>query len=277
MSNLMDKTKHFLDIATYQENPQKAENVQLTESEALSRIGASKEFLTRAFGGGSKATTVELNENVVSYMNRFKQGKNLNEEESPVVYSGKANTGVVYTITKKSESDFVVSFKRPNGGTAELATYPTYNGAMFMLQSQVPSLIADSQFDTTVGVSKSEAEPETYASIDSLHESCDSDCPIKVGDTVETIKMGKQRGKVEKVVPQGGNLVKVYHRHENGKLYASDISNLKRIDEAAEQALNNAVEHILEQINVQSIEQLTEETRQEVLSIASEIAPYIER
>lgn len=217
MSTLLSKTKQFLDVATYQENPEKAEPERLTEEEIHSRIESSNEFLTRAFGPPKKKQTVEINESYSSYLNRFKQGKVLAEDFSEVVYSGKANTGVQYTITKKSDSDFVVSFKRPNGGSADLATYPTLNGALYMLQSQVPSLIADAQHDTTIGASKDSVAPIDFASFD-----------------------------------------------QNG---------VNKVEESAE--LNNAVAHILEQINVESLDMLNEDTRQEILSIASEIAPYI--
>lgn len=54
---------------------------------------------------------------------------------------------------------------------------------------------------------------------------------IAVGDTVQTIMQGQQKGTVEKIEKTNG-IVKVYHRHENGNLYASSPSNLRIINEA---------------------------------------------
>lgn len=185
--NLLEQTKQFLDVATYQENPHGAIPAVMSQSEAEQRITESSEFLSRAFGTHTKNTTTKVvHSNAEKYLNRYSQGKQIE-----------------------------------------------------------------------------------------LHESCSGseECKFKIGDTVETIKGGQQRGKVVDVVKKNGN-VKVLHKHENGNTYSSYPSNLIAINEA-EESLNKAISHILEQINVESINQLNEDTRAELLSVASDIAPYI--
>lgn len=210
-NDLVSKVTAFLDVVTYKTNPTNPVPIVESVDVVTGRIEEAVGNLDKMTGYSKKEKHASVVSAVVNrHMNKFLQGR-VNESCEDCVYVGKSNTGVEYHIYKKSPNDYVVSFIRVNGGKAELATYPTFNGALFMLQSQVPSLTEiENHMSPVIGVDKTDTQPTDYASYDDLHESYDK-----------------------------------------------------------------AVSYVLSQINVSSIDQLNEATVNEVLSIASDIAPYL--
>lgn len=266
---LIEQTTRFLDVATYQKNPEDAQPIVESEEVINARISEAINSLDHMFG---YTPTTELpsqvNTTLDKELNKFSQGKTVGHNGT-VLYSGKANTGVTYYIEQRSPSDFTICFRRPKGANVDMETYSTFQAALYMLQSQVPSIIEIHNTESgTIGVTKDSVQPTDYASFDSLRESA-----ISVGDTVQTIKQGQQTGVVEKIETKNG-VTKVYHRHENGKLYVSPPSNLKVINKVDE-SVANAIKYILEQMRVDSMTQLDESVREEVLSIATDLAPHM--
>ena len=273
---LIEKTRNFLDVATYQENPLEAKPIIESPIIIESRIDNAVSHLDRMFGFNlHESTTKDVNSKVNKEIVKYSQGR-LTENccEGEVVYTGSAKTGVKYTISKKAHDDFLVSFERPNGGKAELASYSTAQGALYMLQSQVPSLEAiKDDISHSFGVEQDSVNPIETHSFDDLHENTSDQCNINVGDTVQTIKQGQQRGTVEKVEKKNG-ITKVYHRHEDGRLFVSHPTNLKIIKEEKSR-IDLIIDMVLEQIGVNSLDSLNENTQKEIISIATDLAPHI--
>ena len=275
-NKLIEKTKSFLDVATYQENPLAAKPIVESQIIVESRIDDAISHLDKMFGYHLHESDVtEIDSSINKELDKYAQGsitKNCCEGE--VLYVGSAKTGIKYTISQKAHDDFVVSFERPNGGKATLASYSTAQGALYMLQSQVPSLesIKD-DISHSFGVDKDSVNPIETHSFDDLHENTSDQCNINVGDTVQTIKQGQQLGTVEKVEKKNG-ITKVYHRHEDGRLFVSHPTNLKVINEDTS-PIGCAINMVLEQIGVNSLDSLNEEIQKEIISIATDLAPHI--
>lgn len=126
-----------------------------------------------------------------------------------------------------------------------------------------------------------------YSQGKTINESTNQDYEFQPGDVVQTIKQGQQLGTVEK-----NDGLKVYHRHENGRLYASGASNLKLIKKASDAqvtetttpeatqpvvvntpptSLQESINNILQQLNIESIDQLDESAQKELISIALDL------
>lgn len=76
-----------------------------------------------------------------------------------------------------------------------------------------------------------------YSQGKTINESTNQDYEFQPGDVVQTIKQGQQLGTVEK-----NDGLKVYHRHENGRLYASGASNLKLIKKASDNTVEESTQ-----------------------------------
>lgn len=210
-NKLVENTKRFLNIASHKElqveKTPKAEPKIVVEN----RLDQAVSCIDRMMGYSiieSKSEPI-ASEKIDKELKKFGQGR-IVEDTGEVIYIGKANTGVVYTITQKSHDDFLVSFERPNGGKADLATYSTAQGALYMLQAQVPSIVATKDDITIIPIVHS--EPIETHSFDDLHE---------------------------------------------------------------ETQLNKAINLILGEIGVSSLESLNEETKKEIISIATDLAQHI--
>jgi len=208
---LLESAKKFLDVATHRELP--PEGKPFVESPTIieSRIDSATSHLDRMFGYSlTESKKQDLPANIDRELSKFSQGRIVEECCDEILYIGKSNTGVTYKITKKSFNDFLVSFERPNGGKADLATYPTAQGALYMLQSQVPNIVAEKDDITITPIVH--ADPIDVHSFDDLHEGT---------------------------------------------------------------PLNKAINMILENIGIESIESLDEEKQKELISIATDLAPHI--
>lgn len=207
---LLESAKKFLNVATHTELPPEAKPFVESPSIVESRIDSAASHLDRMFGYSlHESKKQELPSKVDKELNKFSQGR-ITEECCEVLYVGKSKTGITYKITKKSFDDFQVSFERPNGGKADLASYPTAQGALYMLQAQVPNLVAEKDDITITPIVH--ADHIDVHSFDDLHE-----------DTT----------------------------------------------------LNKAINMILENIGVESIDSLDEEKQKELISIATDLAPHI--
>lgn len=208
---LLESAKKFLNLATHKELPLEAKPFVESPIIIESRIDSATSHLDRMFGHSlHEPKKQEIPTNVDKELSKFSQGR-INEECcGEVLYVGKSKTGVTYKISKKSFDDFQVSFERPNGGKADLASYPTAQGALYMLQAQVPNIVPEKDDITITPIVH--ADPIDVHSFDDLHE----DTP-----------------------------------------------------------LNKAINMILENIGVESLESLDEEKQKELISIATDLAPHI--
>lgn len=165
---LVDSAKKFLDVSTYREVPTQAKPFVEPRAIVESRIDDAISHLDKMSGYSIlESENGEIPSDVNSELSKFSQGKT-KDCCGEVVYTGTANTGVKYSITQKSATDFVVSFIRPNGGKADIATYPTAQGALYMLQAQVPNIIPEKDDITVTPIVDS--TPIDVHSFDSMHE-----------------------------------------------------------------------------------------------------------
>ena len=207
---LVDSTKKFLDVSSYREAPAPIKPFIEPRAIVEARIDGAISHLDKMFGYSiMESEHTEISANVNKELSKFSQG-NVKDCCGEVVYVGTANNGIKYSIIQKSANDFIVSFVRPNGGKADLATYPTAQGALYMLQAQVPSIIPEKDDITVTPIVDS--TPIDVHSFDSMQE---------------------------------------------------------------ETQLTKAIDMVLEQIGVSSLETLEEETQKEIISIATDLAPHI--
>ena len=207
---LVDSAKKFIDVSSYREAPTPAK--PFVEPRALieSRIDGAVSHLDKMFGYSLVESDVgEISSDVNKELSKFYQGST-SSASGEVVYRGTSNTGVKYFITQKSATDFVVSFERPNGGKADLATYTTAQGALYMLQAQVPNITAEVDDITVTPIADS--TPIEVSSFDSMHE---------------------------------------------------------------ETQISKAINMVLGNIGVASLDSLNEDTQKEIISIATDLAPHI--
>lgn len=148
--SLTEETLKFLDLATHKKHHEKP--VVLVESDEVvhSRIDDASSAINKIFGNPYHVAP---------------------EVDQSICYTGKCNQGNTYNIHRVNDDEWVVKFTKPSGKRGEFPPYPTFNGALYMLQAQVPSLVSIRN-DMEPVKSEEPQTPVDYVALDSLkHDS----------------------------------------------------------------------------------------------------------
>lgn len=226
---LVEQAMQFLDVATYQQNPKAPVQIEESEEVVTSRISEASRHLSKMFGNKMIPFHSEkINEEVNKHLVKFNQANLYEETDISVHDFSNMSHGDAYNRTQTDSSIKNGDVLKVKNGTAVMVdAWPIMvHGKSDAFHSFRQGVTLE-KFSGGKYAASAQKAHDVHNGINESVETTD----IKVGDTVQTIKQGQQIGKVEKIAKSGG-ILKVYHRHENGNLYASAPSNLKVINEA---------------------------------------------
>lgn len=284
-TKIVEESAKFLDIATYKTNPTEAIVHKFPESLVESMISGAVDTLDKM-----THTDVYTPEVVDKY-----EGS---------MFVGKGKDGTEYHIVKTGDKDFEVKFLKPNA-RGQIATYPTYQGAVQMLKAQVPNLIVLKD-----DLQKPEVQPEKpsgtmtfeemYGHKETLEESAAMSAhyavhlahakayqkltksgykPYSLGDgrlgaPAHILAHSDTGDKVKLKTFKNMSTGKVHHvvTDDQGNDLGDSLLK-KRMYESAE--LESSVSYVLEQLKIEELESLTEDKQDEVIAMAEELVPFI--
>jgi len=194
---------------------------------------------------------------VKSELNKFAQGKSA-ESPSVTLYKGKSNNNGIFYIDQ-DKNGYTIKKEGAKGAKVTVSSFTTFDSALYMLQSQVPSIIAlENKRQLFQDVSKEDVTPVDVISFDSLKESCD--------DWV----------KIHKTYGENKTAADALKRMQAAGWSAKDASKeLKSRGITETNQMNEAVIHILSKIGVSNLNMLEESKKEELIRLASDVHPYI--
>lgn len=248
---LTEQTSKFLDVATYQTNPEQPDDLTESAEVVANRISDASAHLSLMFGSHSKAAKAPaaINESVNRYLSQTKQ----NTKEAPKVF----NTGdKVQTIMQGQQEGTVEKVEVVNGITKVYHRHE--NGNLYasspsnlkMIKPVNESAYGDAKYDLG---KKTPAHIEEKKKAVSQHLSIIADLKTKMA---------------------AAQTDEEYDKHKSAHdLEVAKLANTQTYMKGG--IVECAIEKILDEMNVESLDQLDESTQKTLISIATEIAPHL--